>query len=67
MKYKQLYMPPTYTVCMPRGPQLWIFVNVILESLDSWLDSEIPKLIYVIPIYQIRTCASHDLQYTEKY
>ena len=60
-------MPPTYTVCMLRSPQLWIFVDVILESLDSWLDSEIPELIFVIPIYQIRTRASHDLQHTEKY
>ena len=44
----------------PRGPQLWIFVDVILESLESWLDSEIPELIFVIHIYQIRACASHD-------
>ena len=40
-----------------KGPQLWIFVDVILESLESWLDS---KSISVIPIYQIRACASHD-------
>ena len=34
-----------------KGLQLWIFINVILESL-SWLDSEIPELILVIPVYQ---------------
>ena len=33
---------------LARGPKL---VDVILESLDSWLDSEIPGLILVIPIY----------------
>ena len=43
-----------------RGPQLWIFVDVILESLDFWLDSEIPESILVIPVYQIRTCRSCD-------
>ena len=41
-----------------RGPQLWIFVDMILEFLDSWLDSKISKLILVI--YQIRAHASHD-------
>ena len=45
----------------PRGPQLWIFVDVILESLDSWLDSEIPESIFVIPVYQITACGSRDL------
>ena len=25
---------------------------MILESLDSWVDSEIPKSIFVIPVYQ---------------
>ena len=44
----------------PRDPQLRIFVDVILESLDSWLDSEIPKSILVIPVHQIRACGSRD-------
>ena len=43
-----------------RGPKLWIFADVILKSLDSWLDSEISELILVIPIYQIKSFASHD-------
>ena len=37
---------------------------MILESLDPWLDFKIPKLIFVIPIYQIKaralaTCMIH--------
>ena len=43
-----------------RGPQLWIFIDVILESSDFWLDSEIPESILVIPVYQIRACRSYD-------
>ena len=31
-----------------RDLQLWILIEVILES---WLDSEIPELIFVIPAY----------------
>ena len=34
-------------VAEARGPQLCIFVDVILESLDSWLNSEIPESIFV--------------------
>ena len=49
-----------YNVPVARGPQLWIFIDVILASLDSWLDSDIPELILVIPIYRIRACAPHD-------
>ena len=41
--------------------QLWIFFGMILESLDSWLNSKIPDLILVIAIYKIKACASHDL------
>ena len=27
---------------------------MILESLESWLNSKIPKLVLVIPVFQIR-------------
>ena len=56
-----VYLIEKSDVRKSRGPQLWIFVDVILESLDSWLDSEIPKSIFVIPVYQIRACGSRDL------
>ena len=36
-------------------------LNLINVILESWLDSKIPKLILVIPAYQIRACVSHDL------
>ena len=36
-------------------------LNLILESLYSWLDSEIPESIFVIPAYQIRACRLRDL------
>ena len=45
---------------LARGPQLWIFVDMILESLDFWLDSEIPESILAITVYQLRTCRSCD-------
>ena len=48
-----------------RGPQLKLFVDMILESFDSWLDFEFLELIFVIPIYQIRAHASHNSQYME--
>ena len=43
------------------------FVDVILESLQFWLDSEILELLLVISIYQIMACASRDSQFTEQY
>ena len=41
-------------------------LNVHNVTLESLLDSKIPELILVIPVYQKLACASHDLQYMGK-
>ena len=58
MRYPR-HAGPSSSGVVSRGPQLWNFVDVMLESLDSWLDSKISELILVIPIYQIRARVWH--------
>ena len=45
-----------------RDPQLGIFIDVIPESFESWLDSENPELILVIPWHGLVHYLIHNVQ-----
>ena len=50
-----------YKADYPEGPTLSIFIDMIRNHMEFWLDSLIPAVFPVIPVYQIRFCVSHNL------